>query len=268
MGGARRGKAGSRGDRGGSELRADVRQPQPARVKTDRRDARTLAVACRLGYRPAHWTSTAQRTVRAQLAVRQALVRTRTRYISVLRAGLRRDGVRVPSGGASPFGPRVQALALSAPPHRLVAPLLACSGPSTSRPSWRRSSRAGVAGHAAGRRLCTVPGVGPVTAAAVVATLDDVGRFVSAGRWRSSDSSFCAPACGASDGRDDDGAARQGTHGSHHTRGDGRLAAPLRIRSGMLPAGKHSRRTTTGSQFRSAEALQCHGPSYSPSSCS
>jgi hypothetical protein len=31
LGGARRGKAGSRGDRGGSELRADVRQPQPAR---------------------------------------------------------------------------------------------------------------------------------------------------------------------------------------------------------------------------------------------
>jgi transposase len=29
---------------------------------------------------------------------------------------------------------------------------------------------------------CTVPGVGPVTAAAVVATLDDVGRFASAGQ--------------------------------------------------------------------------------------
>src|SRR5262245_31862344 len=39
------------------------------RVKTDRRDARTLADACRLGaYRPAHRTSAAQRTVRAQLA--------------------------------------------------------------------------------------------------------------------------------------------------------------------------------------------------------
>ena len=34
-----------------------------------------------------------------------------------------------------------------------------------------------------------------------------------------------------------------------------------------LPAGKHSG-TTTGSRFRSAEAPQCHGPSYSPSSCS
>jgi transposase len=32
------------------------------------------------------------------------------------------------------------------------------------------------------RRLCTVPGVGPVTAAAVVATLDDVSRFASAGQ--------------------------------------------------------------------------------------
>ena len=42
------------------------------RVKTDRRDARTLADACRLGaYRLAHRTSAAQRVVRAQLAVRE-----------------------------------------------------------------------------------------------------------------------------------------------------------------------------------------------------
>ena len=75
------------------------------RVKTDRRDARALADACRLGaYRATPRTSAAQRTVRAQLAVREALVRTRTRYISVLRTVLRRDGVRVPSGGAATFG--------------------------------------------------------------------------------------------------------------------------------------------------------------------
>src|SRR5215469_17159442 len=95
------------------------------RVKTDRRDARTLADACRLGaYRATHRTSAAQRTVRAQLAVREALVRTRTRDISVLRAVLRRDGMRVPSGGAATFGPRVQALPLSATQARLVAPLV------------------------------------------------------------------------------------------------------------------------------------------------
>src|SRR5262249_28013112 len=103
----------------------------------------------------------------------------------------RRDGVRVPSGGAATFGPRVQALALSAPQHRLVAPLLALLRPLNPQLAILEAQLArGVAGHAAARRLCTVPGVGPgtggagvgrVTAAAVVATLDDVGRFASAG---------------------------------------------------------------------------------------
>ncbi len=48
------------------------------RVKTDRRDARTLAEACRLGaYRPAHCISDRQRHVRVQLAARVVMVRTR-----------------------------------------------------------------------------------------------------------------------------------------------------------------------------------------------
>ena len=56
------------------------------RVKTDRRDAQALMDACRLGaYRPAHRTSDAQRQVRAELAVRDALVRTRARFISPAR---------------------------------------------------------------------------------------------------------------------------------------------------------------------------------------
>jgi transposase len=57
------------------------------KVKTDRRDARALAEACLLGaYRAAHRLSDAQRHVRARLAVRDTLVRTRTRYISLIRA--------------------------------------------------------------------------------------------------------------------------------------------------------------------------------------
>ena len=43
------------------------------RTKTDRRDARTLMEACRLGaYRPAYRLSDARRHVRAELAVREA----------------------------------------------------------------------------------------------------------------------------------------------------------------------------------------------------
>ena len=60
------------------------------KVKTNRRDARALAEACRLGaYRPAHRLSDPQRHVRGRLVVRDALVRTRTRYISIIRALLR-----------------------------------------------------------------------------------------------------------------------------------------------------------------------------------
>jgi transposase len=61
------------------------------KVKTDKRDARTLCEACRLGaYRPAHRTSDRQRDVRAHLAVRETLVRTRAKYISLIGALARR----------------------------------------------------------------------------------------------------------------------------------------------------------------------------------
>jgi transposase len=92
-------------------------------------------------------------------------------------------GYWLPSGGAATFGPRVQALALSAPQHQLVAPLLALLQPLNQQLAVLEAQLAReVAVHAAARRLCTVPGVGAVTAAAVVATLDDVGRFASAGQ--------------------------------------------------------------------------------------
>jgi transposase len=61
------------------------------RTKTDRRDARTLMDACRLGaYCTAHRTSDARRHVRAELAVRESLVRTRTRSMALIKALVRR----------------------------------------------------------------------------------------------------------------------------------------------------------------------------------
>jgi transposase len=62
------------------------------KIKTDKRDARALCEACRLGaYRPAHRTSERQRKIRAQLLIRSTLVRTRTKYISLIGALARRD---------------------------------------------------------------------------------------------------------------------------------------------------------------------------------
>jgi transposase len=142
------------------------------KVKTDRRDARALAAACLLGaYRRAHRLSDEQRRVRARLTVRDALVRTRTGYIAVIRSLLRQHGWRVRTGSADTFGDRVRELPL---PGRLlsqIAPLLAVMRPVNQQLAYSDERiEAVTATDARVRRLRTLPSVGPVTAAAFVAT--------------------------------------------------------------------------------------------------
>ncbi len=148
-------------------------------VKTDRRDARALADACRLGaYRPAHRLSDAQRAVRARLTVRDALVRTRTRAIAVIRALLRQHGWRVPSGSAETFIARVRSLPL--PGRRLseIAPLLAVILPVNAQLAYADGAIAQLTRPDPRVQLLqTMPFIGPVTAAAFVAALDDAARF-------------------------------------------------------------------------------------------
>ena len=57
--------------------------------------------------------------------MRDALVRTRTRYIALIRSRLRQDGWRVPTGTAERFSHRVLALPLPGRLRSEVAPLLA-----------------------------------------------------------------------------------------------------------------------------------------------
>lgn len=149
------------------------------KVKTDRRDARALAEACLLGaYRPAHRLSDAQRHVRGRLLVRDALVRTRTRYISLIRALLRQHGYRVPSGSAENFIARVRALPLPGRLLSVVAPLLALLHPLHRQLAYSDATieRLAVQDPRV-PRLRSVPCVGPVTAAAFLAAVDDAQRF-------------------------------------------------------------------------------------------
>jgi transposase len=152
------------------------------KIKTDRRDARALAEACRLGaYRPAHRLSDAQRHVRGRLTVRDALVRTRTGYISVIRARLRQDGWRVPTGSAEGFIRRVLALSLPGRLRSELAPLLAVMRQVNQQLAYSDERIAAVA--RADERVArrqTVPSIGPVMATAFVAALDDAGRFATA----------------------------------------------------------------------------------------
>jgi len=100
------------------------------RTKTDKRDARTLMDACEMGaWRPAYRLSEARRHVRAELAVCDALVRTRTRYIALAKALVRRDGLRVPTSASAWVPTRIAALELSPTLTTELEPLFAVFAP-------------------------------------------------------------------------------------------------------------------------------------------
>jgi transposase len=152
------------------------------RVKTDRRDALALVEACKLGaYRLAHRTSDEKRHMRAILAVRDGLVRTRTRWIGLVRPLLRREGFRVRNGNVETFVRRVEELVLPEHLRSEIAPLLTLLGPVDEQIKTLDSQLATmVRADEVAKRLTTVPGVGPVTAVSYVSTLDQVERFSSA----------------------------------------------------------------------------------------
>jgi transposase len=149
------------------------------RVKTDLRDARTLAEAARLGaFRRAHRTSEPQRTVRNVLAARDALVESRTKLINVVRAMLRARGLRLRSGERKCFPERVRELRLEGQLQRTIEMLLETfehlSGQIKAiekelQAVTRNDARVGM--------LTTAPGIALLSAAAFVATIDDAARF-------------------------------------------------------------------------------------------
>jgi transposase len=152
------------------------------RVKTDKRDARTLAEALRLGaYRVAHRVSAERRHVRAELAVREALVRTRTRYIALAKALVRRDGLRVAASESHLVAQRIAALALSDTLAAELAPLFTVLAPINEQIAAADRRIAEFMGSdPAVALLTTAPSIGAITASAIVATIDDVTRFRSA----------------------------------------------------------------------------------------
>jgi transposase len=148
-------------------------------VKTDRRDVAALAEACRLGiYRPAHRVSATQRRVRRMLRGRELLVRMRTQTINLLRAQLRQEGYRLPSGASSTAAARCRRLDLSTELQEDLAPILTvldALAPVLAARDKDAQVRAGA--DPVVRRLMTAPGVGPIVALTYRAVVDDVGRF-------------------------------------------------------------------------------------------
>ena len=149
------------------------------RIKTDERDVRALAEANRFGiYRPAHRVSPAQRVVRRELIVRKQLVRMRAGAITLLRALVRQEGLRVPSGSAERVLARLARVPVPATLAPILAPLRQVIADLNARlleAEERVEARASA--DPVAQRLMTAPGVGPVTALEFRAVLDDPARF-------------------------------------------------------------------------------------------
>jgi transposase len=152
------------------------------KLKTDKRDARALAQAARLGaYKAAHRLSDAQRAVRTQVQVRQALVQMRTKIINQLGAQLLGLGYRVGSGAAEQFEQRLGRLELPPELSSQLAPLVSMLGPLNERIEQldkELTQRARQDEQAA--RLQQIPGVGPIISLMFLAVLDGAGRFEGA----------------------------------------------------------------------------------------
>jgi transposase len=154
------------------------------RVKTDQRDVAALTEACQRGiYRVVHRRSAPQRTVQAQLNIRRTLTDNRTRAISLARAITRGAGFRVRSGSTASFINRVTALDLPPAIAATLAPLrtlIEVLNQELTRTDALFVSL--VAADPIVARLTTLPSIGPITASAYVAALDDVRRFGGAGQ--------------------------------------------------------------------------------------
>lgn len=152
------------------------------RVKTDARDARALADACRLGaYRIAHRTSAEQRRTRRRLVTRDTLIKTRTRVLTMCQGVLRQYGIDVPTGAAETFERRLGKTDLPAEIREDFVPALKALVAINEAIGECEETLEELANkNEAARRLQTLPGVGPITALGFVSRIDNPGRFKTA----------------------------------------------------------------------------------------
>jgi transposase len=148
--------------------------------KTDRNDARGLAQIMRTGwYRPVHVKSSSCRSWRALLTARRILLNKRRDVENGIRALLREVGLKVGTPSRKAFPARVRELAADdAVLAGLAESMLSVIEVMTEQVNrLTKQVLDEVRIEPTCRRLMTVPGVGPLTALAFRATIDQPDRF-------------------------------------------------------------------------------------------
>ena len=148
--------------------------------KTDRNDARALAQIMRTGwFRQVHVKSRQSRLWRSLLVARRTVLNEMRAIENVVRAILREGGIKLGTPARAAFAGRVREMAGDDPLILpLVTPLLAILATMLEQlDRLTRQVLVIVRGEAVCRRLMSVPGVGPITALAFRATIDQPERF-------------------------------------------------------------------------------------------
>jgi transposase len=152
-------------------------------IKTDKRDARALSEAsCRIDLPSVHVRSSRAREHLTQLGMRQALVTARTQLVNTVRGWLRTELVRVRSTPET-FPANARKTLLARPegtPMHVEQVLLSIEALTAQIKAADAEVKRAAEAHEVCPLLMTVPGVGPVTSLAYVATIDDPHRFTSA----------------------------------------------------------------------------------------
>ena len=148
--------------------------------KSDRSDARGIAQMMRVNlFKQVHVKTLASQKRRALLTARRLLQEKAIAIENDIRGLLRNFGLKVGVIGAAGFEARILELAADAPDLMEFIPSLLASR-RTLRFEFARLHKkvlAATRNEAVCRRLMTIPGVGPVTALAIVSTIDVPERF-------------------------------------------------------------------------------------------
>lgn len=158
-------------------------------IKTDLRDARKLSqVSCQIDLPSVHVPSEEARVLRATLRSRESLIETRTKLVNHVRGWLRTQLWRLRGRGTLtlPARLREQASAGSRPlPAHIeqVLQVIDCLNLQVRASDKQLQTLA--RGNPICVRLMTMPGIGPITALAFVAAIDQVERFAHAYRVQS-----------------------------------------------------------------------------------
>jgi transposase len=153
-------------------------------LKNDVRDARVLSEApCRMELPSVHIPTVIAQEVMAICVSREALIKTRTQLVGRVRGYVRARPGRVLRATPESLPKRVRTALLEDSdglPAHLERVLLALETISTQIADADAELRVLAEADARMRRLMTVPGVGPVTAARFVAAIDRIERFPNA----------------------------------------------------------------------------------------